>query len=383
MYDAVNALDVDCDQHGRSSALVPPVDAPARADAPAAAAAAGHAVLSALYPGQRPRLDALLDEQAPSGKHARYAQYANSSRDRGAPGRLAAGRAWGQWVGQRVVSARADDGAAPVEVLAASTEPGQFAAAWSGAQFRRLRPFAIRNPADYVTAGPPAAETVDYAGALAEVQVLGNAAITDPDKQAIYQYWSLGAGTVQPPGEWIKIALEVTAPRSLSLADRARLFALLGMALSDVVAPTVTTKFVYRHWRPTTAIRLADTDHSPYTRADASWSPRGGAAGSSPEHTSGHSAFSAAAATVLAGFLCNDDVAFSHVSDSAPGGAARRFSGFSAAAAEAGRSRVLGGTHFEFSNQAGLTAGRGVASEILSRMLLRRRGPTHLGSCPL
>jgi hypothetical protein len=44
---------------------------------------------------------------------------------------------------------------------------------------------------------------------------------------------------------------------------------------------------------------------------------------------------------------------------------------------------VLGGIHFEFSNQAGLKMGRGVATEVLKTKLLRKRGPTHLGSCPL
>ena len=42
----------------------------------------------------------------------------------------------------------------------------------------------------------------------------------------------------------------------------------------------------------------------------------------------------------------------------------RTYPSFSAAAAEAGRSRVLGRQHFEFSNQAGLRAGRLVADEV-------------------
>jgi hypothetical protein len=86
---------------------------------------------------------------------------------------------------------------------------------------------------------------------------------------------------------------------------------------------------------------------------------------------------------VLAGFFCKDDIGFTHVSDSAPGGAARSYAGFAAAAAEAGRSRVLGGLHFELSNQAGLLAGRGVGAEVLAVKLLRRFGPRHLGACPL
>ena len=57
-----------------------------------------------------------------------------------------------------------------------------------------------------------------------------------------------------------------------------------------------------------------------------------------------------------------------------PGGPTRHYDSFSAAAAEAGRSRVGGGIHFEFSNQAGLVAGRGVSAEVLAGSLLLKRG---------
>ena len=86
---------------------------------------------------------------------------------------------------------------------------------------------------------------------------------------------------------------------------------------------------------------------------------------------------------MLAGFFCEDGVTFSLATDSAPGAQARTYPSFSAAAAEAGRSRVVGGIHFEFSNQEALASGRAVADEILANKLLRTDGPTHVGSCPL
>ena len=103
----------------------------------------------------------------------------------------------------------------------------------------------------------------------------------------------------------------------------------------------------------------------------------------SPEYPSGHSSYSGAAAAVLAGFFCTDNIRFTLTTDTAPGGQARTYPGFSAAAAEAGKSRVYGGQHFEFSNQAGLALGRGVATEVLATRLLKRNGPTHHGDCPL
>lgn len=82
-------------------------------------------------------------------------------------------------------------------------------------------------------------------------------------------------------------------------------------------------------------------------------------------------------------FFGADGIAFTHVTDSAPGGQARTYPSFSAAAAEAGWSRVFGGQHFEFSNRAGLSVGRGVAAEVLANRMLYQTGPTHHGQCPL
>jgi hypothetical protein len=368
IYDAVNGI---ITRHGRNTgrdhALIPPAGAPPQGDLYAAAAAAAHAVLSGEYPDQAPRYDL---------------QLANDLTAPGGTGQASAGQEWGAAVGARVRLARANDGSIPNETQPAGTGPGVFRAAWSGVQFRNLVPFGISNASVYVGSGPPALDSLDYAAAFAEVKLVGNAAIPDDGKLATFQFWSLATGTSQPPGAWLQTALAVTGESSLELEEMARLFALLSIAMVDTVAPTTMTKFIYRHWRPATAIREANIDNNPNTDADPTWAPRAGGIGTSPENWSGHSSFSAAAAVVLAGFYCADNVPFSLVTDSAPGGESRTYPSFSASAAEAGRSRVVGGIHFEFSNQAGIAAGRAVASEILATRLLRRSGPTHFGQCP-
>jgi len=59
-----------------------------------------------------------------------------------------------------------------------------------------------------------------------------------------------------------------------------------------------------------------------------------------------------------------DNVAFSAASPGLPG-VTRSFASFDQAAQEAGRSRVYGGIHYEFSNQAGQAAGRQLAAYVL------------------
>ena len=369
MYDAVNGIE---SKHGsqsrRAHALVPSTGAPPQGDLYAAASAAAHAVLVGEFPDQASRYDQqLLADLAVLGSR----------------GPVAAGQSWGAQVGTQLRALRANDGSTPNETQPAGAGPGQFRAAWSGVQFRNLAPFGIVDSTPYVGSGPPALTSLDYTAAFAEEKLLGNAAILDADKLATFQYWSLGAGTSQPPGAWIQVALAVTITHSVSLPERVRLLALVSIALSDSVAPTFTTKFIYRHWRPTTAIREADTDGNPLTEPDAGWTARGGGVGTSPEYWSGHSAFSGAGAAALAGFFCGDNISFSLLTDSAPGGQARTYPSFSATADEAGRSRVVGGLHFEFSNREALASGRGVAAEVLANKLLLERAPTHVGECPL
>ena len=368
IYDAVNGIASRTDSHDRAHALVPPDDAPPQGDLVAAASSAAHAVLGGLYPDLAAQFDA---------------QLASDLAGLGPTGPVSTGQAWGQHVGEQVLVARANDGSGPDESQLGVVAPGQFRASWSGTQFRHLAPFAIADPSVYVSPGPPDLTSLDYAAAFAEVKLLGNAAILDAAKSATFQFWSLGAGTDQPPGAWIQVAIAVTNDKPLELPETARLFALLSMAMCDTVAPTYQTKFLFHAWRPATAIREADTDGNPNTDKDGGWSPRAGGIGGTPEHWSGHSSFSGAAARVLAGFFCNDNISFTLVTDSAPGGQARNYPSFSAAEIEAGRSRVVGGIHFEFSNQAGLAAGHGVAAEVLSHSLLLQQGPTHIGQCPL
>jgi membrane-associated phospholipid phosphatase len=114
-------------------------------------------------------------------------------------------------------------------------------------------------------------------------------------------------------------------------------------------------KYHYRHPRPDAAItELIDMDWRPVLTTPPH-----------PEYPSGHSTFSAAAATVLEAFNRGRLKQIEVVSEDVPD-EVRRFSSFFEAAAEAGRSRIFGGIHFEESNAAGQMLGREVALRVLS-----------------
>ena len=166
-----------------------------------------------------------------------------------------------------------------------------------------------------------------------------------------------------------------------SLSDTVRLLALLGMGIADSVTTTWSDKFNWHFWRPGDAIRQASTDGNPATAEDPKWNPRSGscpsgaslascpAFGGTPEHTSGTSMFAGAASKILAGFYGRDRIAFSFQGEQS-GSPARSYRGFAQAAWEAGRSRIYGGIHFQFSNVAGRMAGKKIGRKIVRTRLL-------------
>jgi membrane-associated phospholipid phosphatase len=181
-----------------------------------------------------------------------------------------------------------------------------------------------------------------------EVRALGAAvgSTRTPEQSQIALFWADGAGTETPPGHWNRIARDIAAALGNTLEENARLFALLNIAMADAAICAWDAKYTYDFWRPETAIRAT-----------------GALAWNSffvtppfPDYISGHSTFSAAAATVLGMFYGTDNIAFSTGSDFLPG-AIREFSGFSAAAAEAAVSRLYGGVHFRSAMEDGLAAG--------------------------
>jgi hypothetical protein len=90
--------------------------------------------------------------------------------------------------------------------------------------------------------------------------------------------------------------------------------------------------------------------------------------GAGTETPPGHWNSSAAAAAVLASFFSTDDLPFTSVSDALGPTVTRSFAGFSAAAAEAGMSRIYGGIHFPSGNTAGAMVGRAIGDYVAAQL---------------
>jgi hypothetical protein len=269
-----------------------------------------------------------------------------------------AGIGWGRRVGQEVLDRRATDGSGQAVTIPAGSGPGQFRAPFDS-RWRFVAPFGVASIAPFLAPPPPALASAAYNADLAEVRQLGRQDC-DLGRNDIAQFWLAEAGTVRETGTWLQASLAIVhhyGPGPIS--EEARLFALLGMAIADSVASAWDTKATYFTWRPTTAIHEGIPDPG--------WRSRLGAVGGSPEYTSGTSTFAGAAHTVIEAFYCRRDLRFCFETDNAF--AKRCYDTPAEAALEAGRSRIYQGIHFQFSNEAGMSAGRAIGREIASTRL--------------
>ena len=96
------------------------------------------------------------------------------------------------------------------------------------------------------------------------------------------------------------MAQQLAADRHASLRQTIAVFSGLDLALADTTIALYDAKYADPVWRPVTAIQLG-AGSDPAAAADPTWNPLTPTA-ADPSYPGAHSALSAAAATVLAGF---------------------------------------------------------------------------------
>lgn len=357
MFDAVNSID------GTHTPYLTEVPGTSNASIEAAAAQAAHDVLAGLYPT---RIAVFAAELAISLQGIEE-------------NRVQQGIRVGQIVAERMLAARANDGwtvTPPAYSLPATPGNWQPAppanAAATFTHYPSVTPFAITSATQFAPNPPPSMTSAQYAADLNEVKELGsvNSAIRTADQTLVARLWA----NVNTPTNfllvWNNVARTVSVDSNATTVQKARLFALINIALHDALQTTFASKFQHGLWRPVTAIRRADEDGNANTTPDAEWlslipNPP------YPSYAGNMAAIGTSQATILAQFFGRDDIRFDHTWAGA-GGATRSYAGFSAMANEQARARVYGGIHFTFDNVAGQSVGTSVGNYIFGNVMRPR-----------
>lgn len=336
IYDAVVAIE------GRYRPFAIRPAAPATgASTEAAASAAAHGVLQALFPNRGEIYQAAYDERLaaiPDG-----------------PAR-ALGVALGREVAAGIVRLRANDGrSVALAPYVPGTAPGDFRGANPVFRhFPAIRPFALNSLDQFRPPARPALDSAAYAAALQEVRALGGAAST----QRTAEQLEVARFHTEPPPTQLNRNLGRFAASTMELVEAARIMAQLYVSAADAVAACMEAKYHHNRWRPVSAITLAETG------ADAGWTPVLPTP-NHPEYPAAHSCTSASVGGALRHIFGTPQVTFTW--DSRVTGTTRSFQGIDAANAEFAVARIHGGMHFNFANTAGRELGTQVADWVAAR----------------
>src|SRR6187549_3608941 len=323
------------------NALIPKTDLPSYPSEDATVAGVVGEMMKLLFPGDQDFIQQKVEEH----KKARLIAGANVRSD------LDAGEALGKAVAQKFVTrARGDragtaGGSLTIQSLFEQDCIVRGEIPWYSQEnpkrpgmlmlFGRVKTWLFDSITMVTTIRPPAPPSTSsqkFKDELEEIRHFSTS-IT-PEQRAIAHYWADGISTPTPPGHWNAIAAEDFVQQNFSEVRWARNMALLNMAMMDAAIVCWDAKYVYFNPRPPQMNNTIKT---------VTGLPN------FPSYTSGHSTFSAAAATILG-----------HIIPS-------RATDYTAMAQEASLSRMYAAIHYRSDCEKGLESGNKVGEYAKAR----------------
>ena len=340
VFEAVNAITGDYEPY------LGTISAPWGASTEAAAVAAAHGVLKAFFPTQ----GAVLDQQrADSLATIPDGQAKND------------GIAVGEAAAAAMVANRTNDGSSPAEFYTPSTskpyewQPTPGCPRGVFKHWPNVKPFGIESSSQFRADPPPKLTSGAYARDYNEVQAVGeiNSTLRPQDRADVARLYA-----AQPPHYgWNSVLRQIASTRHDDISRTARTAAVMNMSLSDAHITVFESKYFYRTWRPVTAIPRGDEDGNPRT-ASSPFTPYI-ATPCFPGYPSAHGVGAGAAREVLkrAYGRRGHSITMSH--PNAPG-IVIHYTDLRAITDDVSDSRVFGGIHFRYDQDAGERQGREV-----------------------
>ena len=288
-----------------------------------AVAGASAAVLTYLYPAEATFVEGLVNQQAASSDW---------------PGRAHKDFDSGETIGREIAAgviarAQTDRFFAPFTGTVPIC-PGCWKAVPTPPAFATLgqaKTFFLTSFDQFLPPPPPAFGSPEFLAALAEVRQVSDTRTAAQVQNATF--WAFLIGTITPMGYWNQMGSNLAVQYHLNERESAHALALMNLAGFDAIIASHGAKFVYWLIRPSQADPLITL-------------PIG--LPSFPSYPSNHSTVSGAAAAVLGAMFPSER------------------GQLAAQAEEAAMSRLLGGIHYRFDNDAGLTLGRTIAAYALA-----------------
>lgn len=323
------------------------------ASAEAAAAAAARSVLLQQLPAQK-----ALVEQA----------FATLTRDIPDGAAKKEGVAIGEKCAAAILADRASDGTSVPDTYRPLTSPGVWIPTTPPlfAEYVRAKPWVMKSADQVRPPPPPDLKSELYARDYNETKEIGGAKSTKrtPDQTAAVKFWT--QANFNPA--WQEAARQLSAAKNLSLADNARLFALLNMGIANTYIIDWDAKFTYNSWRPVTAIRNGDQDGNDATERDAGWTSFN-ANPMHPEYPSQAGIVAGVSMGILEAVFGPDPSIPVVATDLMDSKLQRHFANVRQMAEETKEVRIWGGIHFRNSLEVGDGMGRKIADFMVENSL--------------
>lgn len=239
--------------------------------------------------------------------------------------------------------------------------------------WNKIRPFTLKELASFQPAPPPSFSLESESEFMREVIRVYEAVNQRTEEQAeIAAFWDCNpyvmnitghvmyaTKKITPGGHWMDIVTTACKIDSAGFLKTAKAYALTSIALADAFIVCWDEKFRSNLIRPETFInRYLDEKWVPVLQTPPF-----------PEHTSGHSVISSAAAVVLTDVF-GENFNFIDSTEVKYGLPPREFESFLAAAEEAAISRLYGGIHYMPAITEGVKQGKSVGNHIIQYLKL-------------
>lgn len=213
----------------------------------------------------------------------------------------------------------------------------------------KIRPLVIDSANIYKSTPPPSFDPSRESAFYKMVNaVYEESKVLDEEKTEIALYWDDNPNTsehighlmtiihkISPPGHWLDIISQINRKENASLFKATKAYTYSSIAMFDAIISCWYEKYSTNLIRPITYIQAnIDVEWTPLIQTPPF-----------PEYTSGHSAISAAAATILTD-IYGEPYAFSDSTEVLFGQPVRNFNSFQEAAWEVSLSRFYAGIHY-------------------------------------
>jgi hypothetical protein len=345
MFEALNALD----RRYRSYLNLQP--GPAGASQDAAAATAAYRILVHHYPQHKASIEEswTLAMEGIGDSAAREA---------------------GKAIGEQAAAAALAAGGIDPKIAQTPYRPATAMGVWVATALPSLEPYwaaykpwAVQSYEALRPPPPPALGSERWAKDYEEVRRLGGKTSSERTP-----YQTLVARYRQAFDTMPALRMVTEAP-GRTMVQNARFFTVYQMAFDDAATAMVVAKQHYGFWRPLTAIRNGEEDGNPATKGDPAWVPLLGTP-NFQEYPCGHCTVAAAIAEVMKAETGNaPKYGVRVISQAIPNSVVQVLPTWDAWAREVSDSRIFGGVHYRFSNEAGEEIGRKAARIAMETLL--------------